>query len=90
MDTNALLTALASYNVTLGPRRPDGGRVITLHDEGGEPLLQRVIGKALLSHPEGLIEVLDSVRRDLLVTGGCTDETVLAALRGSDRVRSYA
>ena len=87
---NALLAALASYNVTLGPRRPDGGRVITLHDEKGEPLISRVVGRALLSHPAGLAEVLDSVRRDLLVTGGCSDETVLAGLRGSDRVRSYA
>ena len=87
---NALLAALASYNVTLGPRRPDGGRVITLHDENGEPLISRVVGRALLGNPTGLAEVLDSVRRDLLVAGGSTDETVLAALRGSDRVRTYA
>ncbi|HLV17536.1 MAG TPA: DUF3509 domain-containing protein [Pseudomonas sp.] len=89
-DTHTLLTALAAYNVTLGPRRPDGGRVITLHDENGEPLIQRVVSKALLGHPEGLAELLDSVRRDLLVTGGCTDESVLAALRGTNRVRTYA
>lgn len=89
-DTHALLAALAAYNVTLGPRRPDGGRVITLHDENGEPLIQRVVGQALLGHPQGLAEVLDSVRRDLLVVGGCTDESVLAALRGTDRVRAYA
>lgn len=90
MDIPALLAALASYNVTLGPRRPDGGRVITLHDDAGEPVIRRVIGKSLLGDPEGLAEVLDSVRRDLLVAGGCTDESVLAALRGTNRVRAYA
>ena len=89
-DTNALLAALTSYNVTLGPRRPDGGRVITLHDTQGEPLIQRVISKSLLGHPEGLAEVLDSVRRDLLVVGGQATDEARAALRASDRVRAYA
>ena len=89
-DTNALLAALASYNVTLGPRRPDGGRVITLHDESGEPLISRVVSRALLGHPAGVAEVLDSVRRDLLVIAGSTREDVLASLRNSNRVRAYA
>lgn len=89
-DIDALVAALAAHNIALGPRRPDGGRVITLHDENGEPLIQRVISKVLLGHADGLAEVLDSVRRDLLVTGGSQDERVLAALRGTDRIRPYA
>lgn len=89
-DTTALLAALASYNITLGPRRPDGGRVITLHDANGEPLIQRVIARALLVDPEGLAEVLDSVCRDLVITSGCADDTVRTALLSRDRIRVYA
>ena len=89
-DTNALLAALASCNVTLGARRPDGGRVISLHDDNGDLLIQRVISRSQLGHPEGLAEVLDSVRRDLLVVGGRASEEARVALRTSDRVRAYA
>src|SRR5690606_25110568 len=86
----ALLAALAPYNVSLGPQRPDGGRVLMLMDDAGELLIQRVLNTQQLTQPELLADVLDGVRRDLLVAGGGTAPEGLASLRYSDRVKPYA
>lgn len=88
--TELLVEALAPYKVLLGHDRPDGGKLLTLVDEDGQPILTRAIQKAQWQNRQLLTDVVDSVLRDLLVHQGRLAPDVIANLRGSDRVRHYA
>ncbi len=88
--TELLAGALAPYRVTLGPDRPDGGRVLTLANEAGEQIVQRALSKAQLNDKLALVDVVDGILRDLLVFEGRVAADVIANLRGSHRVKNYA
>ncbi|WP_263145347.1 DUF3509 domain-containing protein [Pseudomonas sp. RIT-PI-AD] len=92
MDSTAqlLVDALAPYEVDLGLARPDGGRVITLRNEAGEVVVERLVRQIELNDRTLLTDVVDGLRRDLLVRGARIDPMVAAAALDRTRVRSFA
>ncbi|MGH8351943.1 MAG: DUF3509 domain-containing protein [Pseudomonas sp.] len=84
-----LVEALAPYNLTLGAARPDGGRLLVLEDERGEVIIRRVVRQMELNDRLLLTDVVDGIRRDLLVLEGRI-ESVLATLFNTGRSRPFA
>jgi len=65
-----LVEALAPYRVTLEAARPDGGRVLRLEDEAGGVFIRRLVRQMELDDRLLLTDVVDGIRRDLLVREG--------------------
>ena len=88
--TELLEGALAPYKVVLGPDRADGGRLLTLTNDAGEPVLERTLSQGQLSDRFALTDVVDGILRDLLLIEGRIAPEVIAHLHGSERVKNYA
>jgi len=92
MDNGAeqlLVEALAPYNLTLAAAGADGGRLLVLADERGAVLIRRLVRQMELNDRLLLTDVVDGIRRDLLVLEGRL-ESVLARLFTSERSRPCA
>ncbi len=74
-----LVDALAPCEVSLGFPRHDGGRMITLRNEAGEVVAERLVQAFELSDRLLLTDVVDGLRRDLRVSQGRIDPAVAAA-----------
>ncbi|KJK00870.1 hypothetical protein UB43_10675 [Pseudomonas sp. 21] len=87
---SALLTeTFAPYAPSLGPARPDGGRILTLTNDEGDVVLRRVIeGQHLADHDQSA-EAVQTIRRDLLISEGRMEDDVVSQLRQRAQVLSY-
>lgn len=87
---SALLTeTFAPYATSLGPARPDGGRILTLTNDEGEVVLRRVIEGQNLADQQRTEEAVQSIRRDFLIQEGRMEDDVIVALRARAQVLSY-
>ncbi|MDF3936216.1 DUF3509 domain-containing protein [Pseudomonas citronellolis] len=85
-----LATTFSQYARALGPARPDGGRVLSLANEAGEVVLQRVLSGAQLATEDSCQEALTAISRDLAVQEGRICDDVINALRlRAAQVMSY-
>lgn len=81
-NISALLNeALSPYLVSLGPSDELGNRSITLKDETGQLLVERVFNRGQLTDHRALVDVVDGFHRDLLVAQGRLQPCVIAALQ---------
>ncbi|MCP8463442.1 DUF3509 domain-containing protein [Pseudomonas sp. ZM23] len=87
---STLLTeTFAPYIPSLGPARPDGGRILTLTRDDGEIMLRRVIEGQHLADHQSSEAAVQSIRRDLLIQEGRMEDDVIIALRQRAQVLSY-
>ncbi|MHB9798688.1 DUF3509 domain-containing protein [Pseudomonas sp. MT3] len=87
---SVLLTeTFAPYIPSLGPARPDGGRILTLTNDEGDIVLRRVIDGQQLADEHQREDAVRSVRRDLLIQEGRMEDDVIVALRQRAQVLSY-
>lgn len=87
---SALLTeTFAPHAPSLGPARPDGGRILTLTNDDGDVVLQRVIEGQHLADETRQEEAVQAIRRDWLIQEGRMEDDVIVALRQRAQVLSY-
>ncbi|TRX73213.1 DUF3509 domain-containing protein [Pseudomonas mangiferae] len=85
-----LVDALAPYEVSLGLPGPDGARLITLRNESGEAVAKRLVRAFELNDRTLLTDVVDGLRRDLLVSRNRIDPMVAAAALARSQQQVYA
>lgn len=76
-----LSEALTPYQATLGPAGVLGERLVTLKDAGGAIVIERMLCVSQLRDIRQLTDVVDGLRRDLLVAEGRIEPCMIAALR---------
>ncbi|ASL27531.1 DUF3509 domain-containing protein [Azotobacter chroococcum] len=90
-STRALLVeALAPYKIDIGAVRPDGSRLLTLHNGAGEILIERLLRPVQLMDKWLLIDVVDGLHRDLRILEGRLSPKVIAALERGQCARQSA
>lgn len=80
--------ALSPYLVSVGPADQLGNCRITVEDEHGLLMAERLIKGSQLTDNRTLIDVVDGFHRDLLVAQGRLQPCVIAALQHAAQSRS--
>jgi hypothetical protein len=76
-----LSEALTPYQADLGPAGLLGERLVSLKDADGAVIIQRTFSAAQLGDKRQLTDVVDGLRRDLMVAEGRIEPCVIAAMR---------
>lgn len=76
-----LSEALTPYQADLGPAGLLGERLVSLKDADGAVIIQRTFSAAQLGDKRQLTDVVDGLRRDLMVAEGRIEPSVIAAMR---------
>jgi hypothetical protein len=76
-----LSEALAPYQAVLGPVGVLGERLVSLKDASGAVVVERTFTAAHLRDRRQLTDVVDGLRRDLMVAEGRIEPCVIAAMR---------
>ena len=76
-----LSEALAPYQADLGPEGLLGERLVSLKDGTGTVVIKRTFTAAQLGDKRELRDVVDGLRRDLMVAEGRIEPCVIAAMR---------
>jgi hypothetical protein len=84
-----LSEALAPYQARLGPVGAHGERLVTLHDAAGVTVIERVFAAAHLCDRRQLTDVVDGLRRDLMVAEGRIEPCVIAAMKNATQVAAF-
>ncbi|HEX8594270.1 MAG TPA: DUF3509 domain-containing protein [Pseudomonas sp.] len=84
-----LSQALAPYQANLGPAGPQGERLVSLKDAAGAVVIKRVFGAGQLNDKRQLTDVVDGLRRDLMVAEGRIEPSVIAAMRHAGLSRPF-
>ncbi|KPW69159.1 hypothetical protein ALP26_100095 [Pseudomonas savastanoi pv. glycinea] len=84
-----LSEALAPYQATIGPAGTRGERLVTLKDKAGVCVIERTFGADQLSDKRQLTDVVDGLRRDLMVAEGRIEPCVIAAMRNAAISRTF-
>ncbi|WP_426141246.1 DUF3509 domain-containing protein [Pseudomonas sp. DWP3-1-2] len=84
-----LSQALAPYQANLGPAGPHGERLVSLKDAAGVVVTERVFGAGELCDKRQLRDVVDGLRRDLMVAEGRIEPSVIAAMRHAALSRPF-
>jgi len=84
-----LSQALAPYHAHLGPAGPQGERLVSLKDAAGTVVIKRVFSAAQLGDKRQLTDVVDGLRRDLMVAEGRIEPSVIAAMRHAALSRPF-
>jgi hypothetical protein len=85
MESISLLLgeALSPYQVTLTPSGIQGECLVTLKSSTGAIVVERAFSQAQLSDKRLLTDVVDGLRRDLMIAEGRLEPCVIAALRNA-------
>jgi len=75
--------ALSPYQVTLTPSGLQGECLVTLKSSTGAIVVERAFNQAQLSDKRLLTDVVDGLRRDLMIAEGRLEPCVIAALRNA-------
>ena len=78
-----LAEALRPYQVTLTPSRLHGECLVTLKSSTGAIVVERAFNQTQLSDKRLLTDVVDGLRRDLMIAEGRLEPCVIAALRNA-------
>lgn len=84
-----LSEALAPYQAILGAVGVKGERLVTLKDATGATVIERVYSAAQLCDKRQLTDVVDGLRRDLMVAEGRIEPCVIAAMRNATQVTHF-
>lgn len=84
-----LSEALAPYQAELGPVGPLGERLVSIKDAAGAVVIERTFTAAHLCDKRQLTDVVDGLRRDLMVAEGRIEPCVIAAMRNAALGRSF-
>jgi hypothetical protein len=84
-----LSQALAPYQASLGQAGTQGERLVSLKDATGAVVIERVFTAAQLSDKRQLTDVVDGLRRDLMVAEGRIEPSVIAAMRHAALSRPF-
>lgn len=84
-----LSQALAPYQASLGTAGPQGERLVSLKDAAGTVVIARAFSAAQLSDKRQLTDVVDGLRRDLMVAEGRIEPSVIAAMRHAALSRPF-
>jgi hypothetical protein len=84
-----LSEALAPYQAVLGPAGPLGERMVSLRDGAGALVMERAFTAAQLRDKRQLTDVVDGLRRDLMVAEGRIEPCVIAAMRHAALSRPF-
>ncbi|KPW55202.1 Uncharacterized protein ALO80_01423 [Pseudomonas caricapapayae] len=84
-----LSEALAPYQACIGPAGTRGERLVTLKDKAGVCVIERTFGADQLSDKRQLTDVVDGLRRDLMVAEGRIEPCVIAAMRNAAIGRTF-
>jgi len=76
-----LSEALTPYQADLGPAGLLGERLVSLKDVDGAVIIRRTFSAAQLGDKRQLTDVVDGLRRDLMVAEGRIEPCVIAAMR---------
>lgn len=76
-----LSEALAPYQAELGPVGLLGERLVSLKDASGAIVVERTFTAAQLCDKRQLTDVVDGLRRDVMVAEGRIEPCVIAAMR---------
>lgn len=76
-----LSEALTPYQADLGPAGLLGERLVSLKDADGAVIIERTFSAAQLGDKRQLTDVVDGLRRDLMVAEGRIEPCVIAAMR---------
>jgi len=76
-----LSEALMPYQADLGPAGLLGERLVSLKDVDGAVIIRRTFSAAQLGDKRQLTDVVDGLRRDLMVAEGRIEPCVIAAMR---------
>ena len=76
-----LSEALTPYQADLGPAGLLGERLVSLKDAAGVVVIKRTFSAAQLGDKRQLTDVVDGLRRDLMVAEGRIEPCVIAAMR---------
>jgi hypothetical protein len=85
-----LSEALAPYQASLGPVGTQGERLLTLKNAAGAAIIERVFSAAQLGDKRQLTDVVDGLRRDLMVAEGRIEPCVIAAMKNATQVAAFA
>ncbi|KPX33495.1 Uncharacterized protein ALO77_04516 [Pseudomonas coronafaciens pv. garcae] len=85
-----LSEALAPYLATIGPAGSRGERLVTLEDKAGACVIKRTFSADQLNDKRQLTDVVDGLRRDLMVAEGRIEPCVIAAMRNLATSRAFA
>ena len=85
MESISLLLgeALSPYQVSLTPSGAQGECLVTLKSSTGAIVVEREFNQAQLSDKRLLTDVVDGLRRDLMIAEGRLEPCVIAALRNA-------
>ncbi|MNU02006.1 hypothetical protein D3C72_2455780 [compost metagenome] len=75
--------------VTFGPRRPDGGIVLSLLDAANATAYSRVLSAAQRDDPQAFAQSLEEIRLELAVRSGNIPAEMRKALKEQNSVLSY-
>ncbi|MCD5993776.1 DUF3509 domain-containing protein [Pseudomonas sp. CDFA 602] len=78
-----LSEALAPYQAVIGQAGSRGERLVTLNDTTGARVIARTFTADQLSDKRQLTDVVDGLRRDLMVAEGRIEPCVIAAMRNA-------
>lgn len=79
--------ALSPYQVSVGASDELGNRSISVKDEGGRLMFERLINRSQFTDNRTLVDVVDGFHRDLLVAQGRLQPCVIAALQHAAQSR---
>jgi len=85
MESISLLLgeALSPYQVSLTPRGCQGECLVTLKNSHGAIVVEREFNHAQLTDKRLLTDVVDGLRRDVMIAEGRLEPCVIAALRNA-------
>jgi hypothetical protein len=84
-----LSEALTPYQAELGPVGMLGERLVSLKDASGAVVTERTFPAAQLCDKRQLTDVVDGLRRDLMVAEGRIEPCVIAAMRNAALGRAF-
>jgi hypothetical protein len=84
-----LSEALAPYQASIGPAGSQGERLVTLKDVAGACVIERTFTADQLRDKRQLTDVVDGLRRDLMVVEGRIEPCVIAAMRNAEIGRTF-
>jgi hypothetical protein len=84
-----LSEALAPYQAELSPKGLMGERLVSLKDASGAVVIERTFTAAQLCDKRQLTDVVDGLRRDLMVAEGRIEPCVIAAMRHAAHDRPF-
>ncbi len=84
-----LSEALTPYHAELGPVGMLGERLVSLKDAAGVVVTERTFPAAQLCDRRQLTDLVDGLRRDLMVAEGRIEPCVIAAMRNAALGRAF-